>query len=445
MSEEESNIITKSSYLQTVVCRICTGIKQRGKPLLFGQLISIILSASASSNDSLHFECNLSAPTLQAGLLYFCLMISVLVSNRIEKRRTNLSNQTGGYEHERGDEIQQLSSFELDNYDHEEIATNEKNNERRFRIHDFWKYLSQYACLREPIQGSLLLYFAMALLDVEANYFTFLSFRYTTLTSVSLLDAVTIPTSMLFSYLLLHRRYRWSHFLGAAICISGVAINVLRDYKYNDEATEEDDGAFENKFPNPMKGDILAVIGATFYGLSNVLTERTVKHVGGVKEYLITIGFFGSIISFIQGMIVDRDAVLDFFSQHNDECSASKGFGLLLLSVFFGVTAYVCISNFLSESEAAFLNISLLTGDLWVVAFSIVFQSILPSSEFWIALILIFIGVIVYELSSPILNDDEYDTSSATESTRRNRHTRQHDYGVTDQHLSALDMPDEFL
>ena len=47
----------------------------------------------------------------------------------------------------------------------------------------------------------------LALVDVEANYMLVLAYQYTDITSVSLLDAFTVPSVMLFSRLLFHARY----------------------------------------------------------------------------------------------------------------------------------------------------------------------------------------------------------------------------------------------
>merc|ERR1712012_122270 len=104
-------------------------------------------------------------------------------------------------------------------------------------------------------------------------------------------------------------------------------------------------------------------VGGMLFGLINVLTERAVKDIGGVKEYLTMLGIFGSFIAFVQGIIVDRNAVMDYFTDENNQCPESTAFGILVLCAFFGVTAYVLGSCFLAVSEATLLNLSLLTGD----------------------------------------------------------------------------------
>ena len=77
-----------------------------------------------------------------------------------------------------------------------------------------------------------------------------------------------------------------------------------------------------------------------------------------------------------------------------------------LLFVFVGVTmcSYVGASHFLVLSEAAFFNLSLLTGDLWSVLFSVVAERIVPQPLFFAALAAVLSGVVVYEMApSPAL------------------------------------------
>lgn len=414
-------------------------IKSNLKPLLLGQLLSILLASTSASNDTLHFECNLSAPTLQAGLIYFFLSFALIgVANDIEEVG---SGNNEDFENDRPLQQQKVSTMDIDTDDAYDYEISGET-----RIQALCRYISQHVCLFRSIKGSPLLYFIMALLDVQANYFTFLAYRYTTLTSVSLLDAVAIPSAIFFSRVILRRSYKLSHFLGAGICITGVIANVLIDYEEeNVYYPEGDDDHVENNLPNQLRGDVMAVIGASIYGLNNVLTERAVKHAGGVKEYLGMLGLFGTLISIVQGSILDRAAVMEFFTRVDDNCTASKGFGLLFLSAFFGFTAYVGISNFLTKSESALLNLSLLTGDLWAVVFTVVAQGMIPTKDFWVALVLIFIGVIVYELSGSPISEENDESDGDTEFIRRGELLRQQYEGVTAQHLRELDMPDEII
>jgi len=69
--------------------------------------------------------------------------------------------------------------------------------------------------------------------------------------------------------------------------------------------------------------------------------------------------------------------------------------------------SYKGASMFLMMSEAAFFNLSLLTGDLWSILFSIVAERIIPHSLFFVALVFVISGVVIYEMApSPVLEDN---------------------------------------
>ena len=64
---------------------------------------------------------------------------------------------------------------------------------------------------------------------------------------------------------------------------------------------------------------------------------------------------------------------------------------------------YTGISSFLQISDAAFFNLSLLTGDAWAVAFSVFGEGIKLPASFHVALIITVSGVFIYETApSPV-------------------------------------------
>ena len=71
---------------------------------------------------------------------------------------------------------------------------------------------------------------------------------------------------------------------------------------------------------------------------------------------------------------------------------------LLLTYVLTTATRYVGQAQFLIVSEAALLNLSLLTGDLWSAIYEIAAERIVPPSLFWVSLLLVVGGVFVYEI-----------------------------------------------
>ena len=330
------------------------------KILLFGQVLSFLFASQGAAQSTLHLQCSLSAPAFATGLVYVILTIHLIPI--IWKGR-------------------QLREKELNgSLLKEEPAV----------THWFLRVI--------PLQGSPFIYLGVALLDVEANYFTVMAYRYTYLTSVSVLDAVAIPSAMIFSRLCLRRRYVSAHLIGVAVCLCGMSTNVFADY--------ESEGMDDESYPYSAMGDFLAILGGLMFGARDVLTELSVKNFGGTDEYLGMVGLFGTLISFIQVMLTERQNVEDFFGGSTETCSQTMGVWLLLAYVTTTSLRYVGFAHFLVVSEAALLNLSLLTTDLWSAIFEIEVTRIVPNALFWLALVLVLGGVFIYESGpSPIVED----------------------------------------
>eukprot|EP00557_Chaetoceros_sp_GSL56_P014892 CAMPEP_0176485258 /NCGR_PEP_ID=MMETSP0200_2-20121128/4945_1 /TAXON_ID=947934 /ORGANISM="Chaetoceros sp., Strain GSL56" /LENGTH=560 /DNA_ID=CAMNT_0017881893 /DNA_START=41 /DNA_END=1723 /DNA_ORIENTATION=+ len=427
------------------------------KPLLIAQLLSLLLATSGAANSSLHFECNVSAPLLQAGMIYLGLALyslsrvacwNIIFIRRGRRRRDDsmscsTSSKHEGYIKGRGCEEEgyemstanpTTATIELSNSstigimmtpstcdNNTDIPENSVQGQSQYD-HRQQKQEAHHPSIFRVQYASLKLYALMAFLDVEANYLIYLSFRYTTLTSVSLLDALAIPSAMVFSKLILNRRYRYGHVMGAVICIVGMSVNILGDSNNGgggDVGVDDVSGndTTRDPYPNKVHGDVLAMIGAVLYGLNNVLTERVVKGANHVNEYLGILGCFGVVYCAIQSLFLgelDNSSLSVYLfgssSRRNDadpsdeimrQCRPSEMWMLWFASAILGAVSYTGMARFLAESEAALLNLSLLTGDLWAALFIVVAQGILPTVHFWMSLVLIAMGVLIYEVAAP--------------------------------------------
>lgn len=116
------------------------------------------------------------------------------------------------------------------------------------------------------------------------------AYQYTNITSVMLIDCFTIPCVVVFTLIFLKARYNWRHLLGVFLCLGGIGILIYSDAVSND--------SFKGG-RNPIIGDILCLIGAVFYAVSNVGQESSVKQ-WSFKEYLSMIGFYGTFIGILQ-------------------------------------------------------------------------------------------------------------------------------------------------
>uniref|UniRef100_A0A8C6ZG24 Solute carrier family 35 member F2 n=1 Tax=Nothoprocta perdicaria TaxID=30464 RepID=A0A8C6ZG24_NOTPE len=133
-------------------------------------------------------------------------------------------------------------------------------------------------------------YLLLGLADVEANYMIVKAYQYTTLTSVQLLDCFGIPVLMALSWFILRARYKLIHFIAVAVCLLGVGTMVGADILAGRQDTEGSDVVI---------GDVLVLLGASLYAISNVSEEYIVKNLSRV-EFLGMVGLFGTIISGLQ-------------------------------------------------------------------------------------------------------------------------------------------------
>jgi solute carrier family 35 protein F1/2 len=377
-------------------------LKHHWKIILLGQVLSLFLASGGAAQATLHLDCQLSAPTFTMAAVYFILAVVHL---------TLLSMR-------QGKERQQQRQLTQDT--HQVFLVDQP----RYNFCLFGNALSL------QLQRPLWQYMIMAFLDVEANAITMLAFKYTTLTSITLLDALAIPSAMVISKAFLGRQYTWVHLLGVIVCMVGVGVNIMQDYESdhhqhrqhsyfptNTTSTGTTTGNGEEEYPRKIWGDLLATIGGVLYGLNDVLAEAAVRNNAGTVEYLAMIGLFGFLLSLVQSLVLEWDDILEFFGRDPDAsstCSISKGWGLLSVFVGVNLAGYMGASRFLMISEATFFNLSLLTGDLWSIAFSIVAEKIIPGPFFFLALFFVLSGVVLYEMAPhPVVEDTTQDLVAA--------------------------------
>lgn len=139
----------------------------------------------------------------------------------------------------------------------------------------------------------------MAFLDVEGNYFVVLAYRYTTILSAQLINFWAIVVVVIISFFFLHVRYKWTQVLGILICCGGLGLLLANDAKNGN--------AVGGVLPSEVKGDLFMLLGATFYGFSNVFEEFLVSK-KPMYEVIGQIGFWGMLINGAQAGIFDRSS-----------------------------------------------------------------------------------------------------------------------------------------
>ena len=148
---------------------------------------------------------------------------------------------------------------------------------------------------------------------------------------------------------------------------------------------------------NQVKGDLFALLGASFYGISNCFQEYLVSK-RPFYEVMGQLAFWGMMINGVQASIFDHQSFRA--ATWNAQVGGYlTGFTLILL-LFYSLAALL-----FRMSSAAFFNISLLTGNFWGVAIGVKLFHLKIHWMYPIAFILIIIGYLVYFCTESMLGE----------------------------------------
>jgi len=249
-------------------------------------------------------------------------------------------------------------------------------------------------------------YLLLALFDVEGNYMMVKAYQYTSITSVQLLDSVTIPVVLVLSWMILKYRFQLVHIGGVAVAMLGMGIMIYADVKreatggkngtefvdWDSNASEMLNSSDSSNSTSHLKwvGDILAILGATCYGVSNVGQEYFVNN-AGQHEFLAAIGFFGALVNGVQFALLEwREATTIVATASPRVILYIVGFNLCLFAI------YSIVPKTLQLTSAAVFNISILTSDFYTFLFGL-FLFLLPLDPiYFLAYFLVIVGIIVY-------------------------------------------------
>lgn len=322
--------------------------------ILLGQVISILIVGTGLTSSLLADKYKVNIPTTQSFLNYFLLSFLLIPLSIMNKREREEERPETG-----------VSSAE--------DGKNEK----------LWEIFKKRGWI----------YLLLAIVDVEANFLVVLAYQYTSITSVMLLDCFTIPCVMFGSYFFLKYKYRAMHIIGAGMSISGIALLMVGDVLTSDES---------NRPPNPLLGDCLCLIGAILYSVSNVGQEKMVCQLNYKRtEYLGFLGFFGSIVGFVQVMIIERSRLPGIDWQWQ----------VILLMLGFAICLfcmYTLVPTMLRVSSATFLNLSLLTSDGFSIIISIYVFNQKPSIFYYFSLVLAIVGLFIYNAANNIQENSNF-------------------------------------
>ncbi|RAL07974.1 DUF914 domain membrane protein [Aspergillus homomorphus CBS 101889] len=196
-------------------------------------------------------------------------------------------------------------------------------------------------------------YLLLSTCDVTGNYLLVLSYRHTTLLSAQLINFWAIAIVVLVSSTMLGVRYHRPQLLGITICIAGMLLLLLSDRSASTPQSAPR--------PNPLKGDVYALLGATSYGLANTFEEFLVSTTpNGIPEVLAQLGLFGAIFTGAQAVAFEVPA-LNAVDWDRGTVLELLGFTLCLAGF------YALVPILLRRASAAFFNLSMLTMNCWGV------------------------------------------------------------------------------
>ncbi|KAL4780706.1 hypothetical protein BJX76DRAFT_37547 [Aspergillus varians] len=233
-------------------------------------------------------------------------------------------------------------------------------------------------------------YIILSFCDVEGNYFMVLAYEYTTMMSAQLINFWAIVIVCLVSFLFLRVRYHISQVIGILICIGGMGVLIASDHIQGTNGGNISRG-------NQIKGDMFALLGASFYGLANTGEEYFVS-TAPVYEVIGQMGFFGMIINGVQAGIFDRNSIKN--AHWDGQVGGYLTGYTLCLSIFYATAPLL-----FRLASAAFFNISLLTMNFWGIIIGIEVFSYSVHWMYPIAFVLIIIGQLIYYLGRKVLGE----------------------------------------
>ena len=192
------------------------------------------------------------------------------------------------------------------------------------------------------------------------------------------------------SLIFLHVRYRIAQYAGIIVCIGGMGLLIGSDHIT---------GANGGTATDAVKGDLFALLGATFYGLSNTVEEFALSK-RPLYEVIGQMSFWGMFINGVQAGIFDRHAFQG--ATWNSQVGGWFVGYTLILALFYSLAPIV-----FRMSSAAFFNISLLTSDFWGVCIGVTVFHISVYYLYPIAFVMILIGMFVYFMTEGVMGEAE--------------------------------------
>lgn len=208
--------------------------------------------------------------------------------------------------------------------------------------------------------------------------------------SAQLINFWAIVVVVVISFLFLKVRYHFTQVIGILVCIGGMGVLIGSDHLHSKGGTGISRG-------DQVKGDMFALIGASFYGLTNTAEEYLVS-TRPVYEVLGQLSFWAMFIGGTQSGIFEHN---NYLTSHWD-----GKVGGYLIGYTLCLTSFYCLAPLLFRiASAAFFNISMLTMNFWIVAVGVGVFGFQIHWMYAIAFVLIIVGQLIYYLGRKVLGE----------------------------------------
>lgn len=260
-------------------------------------------------------------------------------------------------------------------------------------------FLLSLGLLRRPFPLKLpfLLYLFVALLDVEANFLAVMAYQYTDITSILLLNSLTIPWTVILSYFVFKRKYNLKQLACISLCIAGLGLVIVSD---SIRGRWDDSGAGSSAWI----GDILCIGSSLLYASQNVVQEFILKklptqEVASYCEYLGMLGLVGFVISNIQWLVIERSDVVSSWP----DVWTPQVIGLVVGFSLTMFVLYIILAWYIKHFDASVFNMNILTSGIYgiIITFIAGINQVRRSTDwlYILAYLLVVAGVVFYSLS----------------------------------------------
>jgi drug/metabolite transporter (DMT)-like permease len=285
------------------------------------------------------------------------------------------------------------------------------------RNQKYCRQFTGYLIEEKQFGMTLLTGFLMGFCDVCGNIFIVKAFELTCSLSAVLISSLSTIFAVMFGYLMLGVTYKRMNVYGSLVCVVGLLFIISSKIIVENNRPDNTDvingilhgSRVINHFGcgnHGLIGDFYALMAAFCYSLSNILNERLSKMESNYPIATLTaMGVFGTLISFffIISPISAEDFKLLASIDHFDGKLIVLGFYPF---VMFGF--YVLVPTYLKLYSTILFNFHIVTADLYVFFYRLIFDPMEMPFVYWIGVLLVFMGLSIYALEEPTYPHDDY-------------------------------------